>query len=298
MSVSVIIPNRNNAPFLERCLASTADDPAVGEILVYDDGSTDDSLAVIERYGSPKVRVIRGPGGLGATRARHEAILTANGRFLSFVDGDDYLADGTLSSCLRSAQEHDLDMCIPDQVKVDRNGKPTPFIPAPNAVTSGEDGLILTIGGWKLGAPRGVIRRDTYLAAVRGFEFYGYSDDELLARRTVLASRRIGGCAGTYFYRYEPRDLPPGQQAMRLRTLFKSLALATSLDRAAWPPLLRASRNEGIKQLIGLAPRLGKTDLEAVLADLAAVKLPWRPRDWPHLAAASVIRAAGAIRRG
>ena len=59
MRVSVVIPNRNNAEFIAECLHSVADDPAVGEILVYDDASTDRSVERIQALAVPQLRLLR-----------------------------------------------------------------------------------------------------------------------------------------------------------------------------------------------------------------------------------------------
>jgi len=88
VSVSVIIASYNLAEYLPAAL-----DSAIGqtcrptEIIVVDDGSTDDSVAVASRYGPP-VRVLSQEN-RGAAAARNRAIDEAAGEWLAFLDADD-----------------------------------------------------------------------------------------------------------------------------------------------------------------------------------------------------------------
>jgi glycosyltransferase involved in cell wall biosynthesis len=87
-TVSVVIPCYNAAPFLRETLDSAINQtyPPL-EILVIDDGSTDDSAAIAESYGSP-VRVIRQPN-QGESVARNRGIDEARGDWIAFQDADD-----------------------------------------------------------------------------------------------------------------------------------------------------------------------------------------------------------------
>lgn len=86
--VSVIIPAYNSAHYLtgavDSILAQTFTD---FEILVIDDGSTDDTGQVMARYGAP-VRYIRQPNS-GVAAARNRGIAESQGRYVAFLDADD-----------------------------------------------------------------------------------------------------------------------------------------------------------------------------------------------------------------
>jgi len=90
--VSVIIPCYNAARWvgatIESALAQTW--PRC-EIIVVDDGSTDDSLAVARSFETRGVRVLTQPN-LGAAAARNQALRTARGEFIQYLDADDLLA--------------------------------------------------------------------------------------------------------------------------------------------------------------------------------------------------------------
>jgi glycosyltransferase involved in cell wall biosynthesis len=93
--VSVVIPCYNHGRYLPEALASvwTQDYPAV-EIIVVDDGSTDDTRAVAQRYAS--VRYYYQPN-QGPSAARNMGIAHSRGEYLVFLDADDWLLPQALS---------------------------------------------------------------------------------------------------------------------------------------------------------------------------------------------------------
>ncbi|HEV2043142.1 MAG TPA: glycosyltransferase family 2 protein [Sphingomicrobium sp.] len=286
MSVSVIIPNYNNAPFLERCLTSVVDDPAVCEVLVYDNASTDASISTLERLAHSKVRIIVGDRNIGASRARHCAVAEAKAPYLAFLDGDDFFEELTLSRCLERAIAEDLDICGVQTMLVDVDaGQRRAFVPAPSAM-DGQAAVLKTLGGWQFDPGSGIIRKEIYQKAVEGFTFYGYSDDELLSRRMVRVARRISGAEGTYFYRLGPRQPSNEQIAMRLITHVRSLALASDSPGANAHALLSASRRHVLRTLAVLSMK--KSDHKSLLALRQACKetgelaIPWRVADLPY----------------
>ena len=100
--VTVVIPNHNGAAFLAEAVESALNDrdaagrATVGRVVVADDGSTDDSPAVLaalaERAGD-RLRVLRRDGG-GACAARNAGLAEVDGPFVKFLDSDDVLEPG------------------------------------------------------------------------------------------------------------------------------------------------------------------------------------------------------------
>lgn len=106
-SFSVIVPTYNRAPLLEHCLTSVlAQRFSDYEVVVVDDGSTDDTEAVVARCGE-RVRVYRQRNG-GPGAARNLGTQYARGRYLAFLDSDDVWFPWTLevyADVIRAAGE-------------------------------------------------------------------------------------------------------------------------------------------------------------------------------------------------
>lgn len=98
--ISVIVPVHNGAPYLEECIDSImAQDYEALELLIINDGSTDDTAAVCDRLRKQHtcVRVITMPD-LGVSAARNRGLEQAKGDCIMFVDADDRLRPGVLKS--------------------------------------------------------------------------------------------------------------------------------------------------------------------------------------------------------
>ncbi len=94
--VTVVIPSFNRAALLPRAIDSVLNQTAAGlcDIVVVDDGSTDDTGEVVASYGA-RIHYIRQPNS-GAAAARNTAIRASNNEFVAFLDTDDeWLPDKT-----------------------------------------------------------------------------------------------------------------------------------------------------------------------------------------------------------
>ena len=102
-TVSIIVPCYNAAPFLSETLDSTVRQtrPPL-EVIVVDDGSTDDSAAIAASYGPP-VRVLRQPN-QGESVARNLGLAVARGEYVVFLDADDVLDARSLEAQLNGVQ--------------------------------------------------------------------------------------------------------------------------------------------------------------------------------------------------
>lgn len=97
--ISVVMPVYNVEAYLPECLDSLlAQDYSTLEIILVDDGSQDASGAICDRYAArdSRIRVIHQQNG-GAAAAKNAALRVATGKYLSFVDSDDYLEPGVYS---------------------------------------------------------------------------------------------------------------------------------------------------------------------------------------------------------
>ena len=96
-TISVIVPVYNAGSHLRHCLESIQRQThAVLEIIVVDDGSTDDSSAIIESFTihDPRFIVVR-QDNAGVSSARNAGLTLATGDYVSFIDADDWLEPTT-----------------------------------------------------------------------------------------------------------------------------------------------------------------------------------------------------------
>ena len=116
MLFSVLIPVYNAEKNLDACLQSVIDQTEQDfEIILCDDGSTDNSLEICQKYEAAyrdTVRIIANGKNEGLLLTRRRLFAAANGRYCLCVDADDELEDGALSALRNSIRETDADMIV------------------------------------------------------------------------------------------------------------------------------------------------------------------------------------------
>lgn len=113
-SLSLIVPVYNVAPFLSRFLESLGTISAESaEILIVDDGSTDECPRLLSEFASarPQVRILRQENA-GLSAARNTGLGLASGRYIAFADSDDWFDEGYYERLLGLCVEHGLDMAV------------------------------------------------------------------------------------------------------------------------------------------------------------------------------------------
>ena len=110
--VSIIVPAYNIDNYISRCLDSLLNQEYQKlEIIVVDDGSTDDTGKIIDQYAAidPRIVPIHKENG-GVSSARLAGILRATGTYIGFVDGDDYVEPGMYKHLLANAIKYQADI--------------------------------------------------------------------------------------------------------------------------------------------------------------------------------------------
>ncbi len=128
MKISVIVPVYNVENYLEKCLNSLVNQTLQEiEILVINDGSTDNSQKIIEVFQSKfpqKIKTFAKENG-GLSDARNFGIDRATGEFLAFVDSDDYVSVTMMEEMYGLAKKHEAEIVICNLQKVDEHGNVT-----------------------------------------------------------------------------------------------------------------------------------------------------------------------------
>ena len=112
--VSVIIPVYNTEDYLEQCLSSVCTQTLENiEIICVDDGSSDSSLQILEEYAAKDSRVtIIKQKNAGAGAARNHGLSRARGKYLSFLDADDFFEPDMLEAAYKKAEEDSADFVV------------------------------------------------------------------------------------------------------------------------------------------------------------------------------------------
>lgn len=97
--ISIIVPVYNAAEFLPRCIESILSQKLTDfELILINDGSTDDSGEICDRYASSDNRIkVSHTDNHGVTHARKSGVMQSHGAFICFVDADDYIKPYYLS---------------------------------------------------------------------------------------------------------------------------------------------------------------------------------------------------------
>jgi glycosyltransferase involved in cell wall biosynthesis len=107
--VSIVTPVYNAARWLQETFESVRSQTLTDwEMICVDDGSTDGSLAILEKASAedPRFRVMRMPSNGGPSEARNLALSAARGRFIAFLDADDLWLPEKLARCVEWMTEH------------------------------------------------------------------------------------------------------------------------------------------------------------------------------------------------
>lgn len=110
--ISVIIPVYNTEQYLEKCIQSVLDQTYTNlEIICVDDGSTDNSGAILDAFAKKdeRIKVIHKENE-GVSEARNTALCVATGDWIGFVDSDDYIDKDMYSAMLAANEQQGADI--------------------------------------------------------------------------------------------------------------------------------------------------------------------------------------------
>jgi glycosyltransferase involved in cell wall biosynthesis len=114
--VSVVIPNYNSEDYIHRCIDSLLNQSFKDfELIIIDDGSTDNSGMIADHYASTHscVKVIH-QANSGVSAARQVGLTAARGKYVTFVDPDDWVEPDMLQCLVGKAEQEDVDILFCD----------------------------------------------------------------------------------------------------------------------------------------------------------------------------------------
>ena len=194
--VSVIVPAYNAAGFISRCVESiTSQSYPELEILLLNDGSTDDTLAVCRKLAAAdsRIRVVDKPN-TGAADTRSCGLALAHGEYIQFADSDDHLLPGCTANLVAAMQRSHADLVLaPYRMMVPRKD---------GGYDTREYSLL------PAGVYNKLYRRDLIQMAHIRFEHVVYAEDQLFNTRYLQVAQRFAAIdEAAYCYIQNPQSV-------------------------------------------------------------------------------------------
>lgn len=132
--ITVVIPVYNVEKYIKECLDSVLNQTFSDfEVICVNDGSTDKSLSILEEYTKKDTRIkVISQQNQGLSDARNTGIDTAQGKYIYFLDSDDWIEPDTLEVCYNTAEENQLDELVFNRINVYENDEIKKTIPPDN----------------------------------------------------------------------------------------------------------------------------------------------------------------------
>ena len=123
VDISIIVPIYNASKYLKKCLDSLVNQTKKElEFILINDGSTDDSESIIKSYSDTRIKYFkRSNHGIGKTR--NFGISKSTGKYIMFLDSDDYLEENACELLYKKIEKEKLDLVVCDFYRVDSNSK-------------------------------------------------------------------------------------------------------------------------------------------------------------------------------
>lgn len=193
--IHIVVPCYNSQKYLKKCLDSLKLRHSY-LVSVVNDGSTDGSLSIIESYSKDKNFEVKNKANGGSSSARNAGMLPAiRGKYIAFVDSDDYIDPNALDEMLDFAMSNDCDVVQGDAFSITESGikKRRKRYKYGNISKVDLDGV-----------PWGKVIKSELFANVQFPEGFFFEDSVMALVVYHLASKIYGYNIPMYYYRYVP----------------------------------------------------------------------------------------------
>ena len=123
VAVSVIVPFYNAEPYVKRCIDSLLkqDFDRLFEVIMVDDGSTDNSLDIVKNQNLPLLKLRSLPSNAGPSAARNIGLTIAKGEYVFFLDADDAIPACALKTLYNHVKGGDFDLVFSDTQRIEES---------------------------------------------------------------------------------------------------------------------------------------------------------------------------------
>lgn len=201
--ISVVIPVYNAGAFLPKCLNSILNQSIRDlEIILIDDGSTDNCPAICDAYCKADNRVVvKHTNNMGSSSARNMGLSMCNGSLLTFVDADDWVEQNYLESMVNVMNSTGADMVISSYF---RNTEELQIVEPNIFLTMDKEGWIsgflnnrVHAGLWNK-----LVKKELFEKYRIYFPIRNYYEDMVVSTKLIAVSEKLAYCdVPTYHYR-------------------------------------------------------------------------------------------------
>jgi glycosyltransferase involved in cell wall biosynthesis len=237
--VSIIIPLYNSEKYLVDCIDSALAQTWLNkEILIVDDGSTDNSLSIAKKFDNTTIKVFEQEN-KGASLARNKGLAEAKGEFIQFLDADDLLSPNKITAQLKLLLKHPGKIAVCSTVHFFNDQNPfecssSPYEDSFLYETDDSPGFLSNLYGGN-NNEGSMIQTNAWLTPIEIIkragdwsEFYSPDDDGEFFCRAVLASEGIvyaNDCFNYYRKYKDSASLASAKTKQALRGKFESFLL-------------------------------------------------------------------------
>ena len=207
-TISVIVPLYNQERYLDACLRSITNQTYNNlDIIVVNDGSTDDSLAIAEKWAEKdhRIKVIDKPNE-GVTMARRDGYLNASGEYIAFVDSDDWIKPTMFELLMSNAIKYNAEVVSCRHIYYYSDGKMELSRSGENVDTvynsfEAKRHLYTNFSFW------GKIFRRFFFNDIRFPEGKLYEDSRTMYRIALEVTTYVSLSSHEYYYRQRPTSI-------------------------------------------------------------------------------------------
>jgi hypothetical protein len=285
VAVSVIIATYNSGPLLAyalNALQAQTLPPALMEILVVDDGSTDDTWSCLNELAAQhtNIKIFQQPHTGGPSAGRNRALAAATGEYVFFHDADDYLGPDALRQFLTMAQQHNSDIVVGRVSWMGRSETRAGF------AKTVPDADIIDDGVWRSLTPHKLIRRSLIEQQhLRFCDDMVQGEDQVFMASCLFAASKISILGERDLY--HRRLLPDASNLSRQpQTLFNKQLTASRMVRVVVANTTPGSRRDQLLRRVfvrTLPPALNRPFMAARPAERKEFLDVMRAEVFPYL---------------
>ncbi len=207
--ISVIIPVYNGEKFVERCIKMLEAQTYYNfEVIFVDDGSSDDTKLLLEKYSKTDKRIcFISKNNQGVSAARNDGIEKSKGEYILFVDADDYIYPEHLMMLYNNLVKYDADISVGNYYKLSIDEK-SPVLHNRGVVDvyTGDEAAKAMLYRKKLnGYPVVKMLKRDLLKNIRFEKGVAYGEDAIFVKQVYLEARRVVYSSDiTYLYYQNP----------------------------------------------------------------------------------------------